>query len=97
MSTVWVVVSLSMWRLLVGESFSEMSLKKCQYFSIPESPMHMGQHVDIAGNSKIMSESKENLGHRLKISSIGHNKAFHSISLQSLPHFDVNNIAVAQN
>ena len=32
----------------------------------------------------------------LKISSIGHNEAFHSIPLQILPHFDVNNIAVAQ-
>ena len=38
----------------------------------------------------------KNLGHRLKISSIGHNKVFHSIPLQILPNFDVNNIPVAQ-
>ena len=43
-----------------------------------------------------MSESKENLGHRLKISSIGYIKSSHSISLQILPHFDVKNIFVAQ-
>ena len=45
----------------------------------------LGEHVDI-----------ENLGQRLKILSIGHNKAFHTILLQILPHFDVNNICVAQ-
>ena len=38
----------------------------------------------------------KNLGHRLKISFIGHNNVFHSILLQILPNFDVNNIDVAQ-
>ena len=42
------------------------------------------------------ARSRQNLGHRLKISSIGHYVAFHSIPLQSLPYFDVNNIAVGQ-
>ena len=56
-----------------------------------QSAVHMGQHVD-----KIMSKSKENFGHNLKILSIDHNKAFHSIPLQILSHFDENNIAVAK-
>ena len=49
------------------------------------------------GRLATMVESKENLGNRLKISSIGHNEAFHSIPLQILSHFDLNNIPVAQN
>ena len=57
----------------------------------------LSQHVDIASNSKILYESKEVLGHRLKISYIGYNEAFHLIPHKILPHFDVNNIAVAQN
>ena len=56
----------------------------------------MGQHVDIAQNSKLLIETQENLGHRLKISSIGSIKASHSIPLQILPHFDVKHIFVAQ-
>ena len=39
---------------------------------------------------------KRNLGHRLKISSIGHKKLLHSIPHQILPHVDVNNISLAQ-
>jgi len=62
----------------------------------PEQQCTLGQHVDIAYNSKLMLKTKENLGHRLKISSIDYNKSSLSIPLQILPHFDVRHIFVAQ-